>query len=93
MKIRLAIATLLAAATISNAAWSEELRIGIKTETSSIDPHWQTLIVNIQIDRHFFDHLIEVGEPHGAQARSRHGVEGDRRNNLGVQAARGREVA
>jgi peptide/nickel transport system substrate-binding protein len=62
MKIRLAIATLLAAATISGAAWSEELRIGVKTETSSIDPHWQTLIVNIQIDRHFFDHLLEVGD-------------------------------
>ena len=62
MKARLAIVALLATAAISSAAWSEELRIGIKTETSSIDPHWQTLIVNIQIDRHFFDHLIEVGD-------------------------------
>ena len=47
MRVRLAIATLLAAGVMSSAAWSEELRIGIKTETSSIDPHWQTLIVNI----------------------------------------------
>ena len=62
MKARPAIVALLAAAAMSSAAWSEELRIGIKTETSSIDPHWQTLIVNIQIDRHFFDHLIEVGD-------------------------------
>ena len=49
------------AATLWGAASADDLTMVVKTETSSIDPHWQTLIVNIQIDRHFFDHLVEFG--------------------------------
>ena len=51
-----------AAAMLWGAASADDLDIAVKTETSGIDPHWQTLIVNIQIDRHFFDHLIEFGD-------------------------------
>jgi len=51
-----------AAVMLWSAASAEELTIAVKTETSSMDPHWQTLIVNIQIDRHIFEHLIEFGD-------------------------------
>jgi len=50
-----------AAAMLWSTASADELNMAVKTETSSMDPHWQTLIVNIQIDRHIFDHLIEFG--------------------------------
>ena len=47
---------------MASGAWAEEIKIGLKSETSSMDPHWQTLIVNIQISRHIFDHLIDSGD-------------------------------
>ena len=47
---------------MASGAWADELKIGLKSETSSMDPHWQTLIVNIQISRHIFDHLIDSGD-------------------------------
>ena len=43
----------IAATLVCGVASADDLNIAVKTETSGIDPHWQTLIVNIQIDRHF----------------------------------------
>ena len=51
-----------AATMLWGAASADDLTLAVKTETSGIDPHWQTLIVNIQIDRHFFDRLIEFSD-------------------------------
>ena len=60
-KLFTGLASGVAAAMLWGAASADEIKLAVKTETSGIDPHWQTLIVNIQIDRHFFDHLIEFG--------------------------------
>ena len=37
-----------AAAMLWGAASADELKIAVKTETSGIDPHWQTLIVTFR---------------------------------------------
>ena len=60
--LRIGLVSGVAAAMFWGAALADEITMAVKTETSSIDPHWQTLIVNIQIDRHIFDHLIEFGD-------------------------------
>jgi len=39
-------------------AQSQELKIGIKTEPSSLDPQFHTLNPNIQVAQHFFDALV-----------------------------------
>ena len=40
-------------------AGAQELKIGIKTEPSSLDPQFHTLNPNIQVAQHFFDALIK----------------------------------
>jgi peptide/nickel transport system substrate-binding protein len=39
-------------------AGAQELKIGIKTEPSSLDPQFHTLNPNIQVAQHFFDALV-----------------------------------
>ena len=39
-------------------AAAQELKIGIKTEPSSLDPQFHTLNPNIQVAQHFFDALV-----------------------------------
>ena len=37
---------------------AQELKIGIKTEPTSLDPQFHTLNPNIQVAQHFFDALV-----------------------------------
>src|SRR5580698_3268589 len=55
-----AFAAALAFSSISIAApvWAQELKIGIKTEPSALDPQFHTLNPNIQVDAYFFDALV-----------------------------------
>jgi len=49
-----------AALAISTAAWAEELRIGIYSEPSSMDPHFHNLGPNNAFMTHVFGRLIEM---------------------------------
>lgn len=49
-----------AATLISTAAWAEELRIGIYSEPSSMDPHFHNLGPNNGFMTHVFGRLIEM---------------------------------
>jgi len=51
-----------ALAFISVSAAAQELKIGIKTEPSSLDPQFHTLNPNIQVAQHFFDALVKQDE-------------------------------
>src|SRR5471032_2033947 len=55
-----AFAAALAFSTVSLAlpATAQELKIGIKTEPSALDPQFHTLNPNIQVDAYFFDALV-----------------------------------
>ena len=55
---KLAGAAAAAVAFISLSAAAQELKIGIKTEPSSLDPQFHTLNPNIQVAQHFFDALV-----------------------------------
>ena len=59
-KIAASLAAALAFSSISMAApvWAQELKIGIKTEPSALDPQFHTLNPNIQVGAYFFDALI-----------------------------------
>ena len=46
----------------SLSAAAQELKIGIKTEPSSLDPQFHTLNPNIQVAQHFFDALVQQDE-------------------------------
>ncbi len=53
-----AIAAAGAMALMSLSAAAQELKIGLKTEPSSLDPQFHTLNPNIQVAQHFFDALV-----------------------------------
>jgi peptide/nickel transport system substrate-binding protein len=55
-KTTLAAAVLLAAG--MNAAFAQELRIGISSEPSSVDPHYHNLTPNNSLSRHVFEPLV-----------------------------------
>ena len=55
-----ALAAALAFTSLSAAA--QELKIGLKTEPSSLDPQFHTLNPNIQVAQYFFDALIQQDE-------------------------------
>jgi peptide/nickel transport system substrate-binding protein len=55
---KLAAAAAAAMAFISLSAAAQELKIGLKTEPSSLDPQFHTLNPNIQVAQHFFDALV-----------------------------------
>ncbi len=51
-----------AAVLLAGAAFSAEIRFGVKIETPSIDPHWSTNTSAIAAGRHTFDHLVAKDE-------------------------------
>jgi peptide/nickel transport system substrate-binding protein len=53
----LAAATLLAAAP----AWSAEIRMAVRTDISSVDPHYHVYVPNRAASRHIFDSLTALG--------------------------------
>ena len=59
---KLAAATAGALVLVSLSADAQELKIGIKTEPSSLDPQFHTLNPNIQVAQHFFDALVMQDE-------------------------------
>ena len=56
-----------AAVLVAGAAFSAELRFGVKVETPSVDPHWSTNTSAIAVGRHAFDHLIAKDELMGLE--------------------------
>ncbi|MCG8544050.1 MAG: ABC transporter substrate-binding protein [Alphaproteobacteria bacterium] len=55
-------ATLIAAAFISTVAWAEDIRMGIYSEPSSMDPHFHNLGPNNSFMMHVFGRLISMDE-------------------------------
>lgn len=51
-----------AAALLVGSAWAAELRVGLKLEPSSIDPHYHNLSPNNAFARHLFDRLVHTDE-------------------------------
>jgi peptide/nickel transport system substrate-binding protein len=48
----------LAATLVVGSASAADLRIGLSTEHDSLDPHFNSTLINAQIERHMFDHLV-----------------------------------
>ena len=71
---------------------AQELKIGIKTEPSALDPQFHTLNPNIQVARLFLRCADRAGCRPQDAAGAGAVVEGDRRHDLGIQAAPQREV-
>jgi peptide/nickel transport system substrate-binding protein len=55
-----AAAAAVAAAMIAGGAWAADLTIGIKSEPSSMDPHYHNLTPNNMMNRYVFDRLIQM---------------------------------
>jgi peptide/nickel transport system substrate-binding protein len=53
---------LCAAASLTFAAWAQDLTIGLGASVTSIDPHFHNLSPNSNIARHIFDRLIHTDE-------------------------------
>jgi peptide/nickel transport system substrate-binding protein len=51
-----------AAASLTFAAWAQDLTIGLGASVTSIDPHFHNLSPNSNIARHIFDRLIHTDE-------------------------------
>lgn len=51
-------ATVLSASLVSFGAAAQELKIGLKTEPTSLDPQYHALTPNIQVSSHLFDALV-----------------------------------
>ena len=80
------------AITLSAAAQSQELRIGMGADVTSMDPHFVNLFPNNNIAEHVFEKLITLDSDSRlipGVAESWKAVDAD---DLGVQAAQGREV-
>ncbi len=73
-------------------AAAQELKIAVAADVTSIDPHFFNLFPNNNIAEHIFDKLVQMD----ADSRMIPGiatvVEGARREDVGVQAAQGRQV-
>jgi peptide/nickel transport system substrate-binding protein len=54
-------AALLAVVSLQAAAPAQVLRIGISSDTTSIDPHFAEIGTNIVVRQHVFDSLVDVG--------------------------------
>ena len=61
-KLYTALVGAVAAALLVGNAWSAELRVGLKLEPSSIDPHYHNLSPNNAFARHLFDRLVHTDE-------------------------------
>jgi peptide/nickel transport system substrate-binding protein len=57
--LRLGLAALLSLAVAP--LWAGTLRIGISSDTTSIDPHFAEIGTNIVVRQHVFDSLVDVG--------------------------------
>ncbi|MGP1395001.1 MAG: ABC transporter substrate-binding protein [Inquilinaceae bacterium] len=55
--IALAAAALLA---VAPATAEEVLTIGVRSEASSLDPHWTQLSADLQVQEHIFEHLVDL---------------------------------
>ena len=83
---------LCAAVSLSFAVMAQELTIGLGANVTSIDPHFHNLSPNNNIAEHIFDRLVNTRREAADAAGPRHRMEGDRRHDVGIQAAPGREV-
>ena len=61
-RIALVLLCAVAAAVFTVGAWAAELRVGMKLEPSSIDPHYHNLSPNNAFARHIFDRLVHTDE-------------------------------
>ncbi len=61
-RLALGILVAVAAAALAGGAWAADLRVGMKLEPSSIDPHYHNLGPNNSAARHFFDRLVHTNE-------------------------------
>ena len=50
------------AALLSGAAMSADLRIGVSSEATTMDPHFYNLSPNVEVNRHIFDYLIDLDD-------------------------------
>ncbi len=92
MMRRLAGAAAATMMTLALPAAAQDLTIGLGASVTSIDPHFHALNPNNQVARHIFDRLMHNDAQQRLIPGTRHGVEGDRRDDVGVQAAQGRQV-
>ena len=71
---------------------AQDLKIGLKTEPSSLDPQYHNLAANNQIAAHIFEPLIAKDDKQLPIPGLAVVVEDDQRHGVGVQASPGREV-
>lgn len=45
---------------VSQASAQEVLTIGVRSEASSLDPHWTQLSADLQVQEHIFEHLVDL---------------------------------
>ena len=88
----LAAAAIAAGVALAPFAPAQELKIAVAADVTSIDPHFFNLFPNNNIAEHVFDKLVQID----ADSRMIPGladvVEGDRSDDVGVQAAPRRQV-
>lgn len=55
----LALGASMSVLSLTGAAYAQELRIGVGSEATSIDPHFFPLTANTEIARHIFNSLVK----------------------------------
>ena len=56
------VAGFVAVALISSVGWAADLRIGVSSEATTLDPHFYNLSPNVEVNRHIFDYLVDLDE-------------------------------
>ncbi len=60
-KMVLALAAGAAAGVLTTAASAQDvLTVGVRSEASSLDPHWTQLSADLQVQEHIFEHLVDL---------------------------------
>ena len=77
---------------LAGAALAQTLTIGVRAGPESIDPHYTATGTHAEALKHVFDTLVWSGDKLQLEPRPRDLLEGRRPDDLGVQAARGREI-
>ena len=62
MRISVRLAAVTLAAALSGAAPAADLRIGLSSEVTTLDPHFFNLVANVEFNHHVFDYLVDVDE-------------------------------
>ena len=59
--LRVSLTCTLLAASVALPAYSQDvLTMGVRSEASSLDPHWTQLSADLQVQEHIFEHLVDL---------------------------------